>query len=216
MAWVRLDDLFTDHPKIAAVGAIGAWLQVQALCYANRNLTDGFVPSGVAQSFLARGVIRDDDRGVRWTLGEHSGMQGADIKDVDWPAIMVAARLWEYAPGGFQIHDYLEYQPTKATILAERERHASRMKEYRIKRRGTVSDGTSDGVSDSATGAATATATDGASGSVSNSGPVPVPNPEERRTTELGHLARVKTKPTPLVDPRALSAARKLAKEGGG
>ena len=63
MAWVKIDDGFCDHPKIAKVGAIGAWIQIQALCYANRNLTDGFIPSGVARSFLGRGVIRDDEIG---------------------------------------------------------------------------------------------------------------------------------------------------------
>src|SRR5262245_30525484 len=77
MAWVRIDDGFVDHPKIAAVGAIGAWLQLQALCYANRNLTDGFIPYGVAEAFVSRGMKRLDDDRV-WELGETSGMAGRD------------------------------------------------------------------------------------------------------------------------------------------
>jgi len=131
MAWVRLDDEFDEHPKIAQVGAIGAWLQIQALCYCNRNLTDGFIPTSIAESFVARGSIRVDERNVQWTLGEHSGMQGLDLGDVAWPARMVEAGLWELVPHGYRIHDFEHYQPTKAEVLAERERSRSRQAKHR-------------------------------------------------------------------------------------
>jgi hypothetical protein len=131
MSWVKLDDGFTDHPKIAHVGAIGAWLQIQALCYCNRNLTDGFIPYGIAQSFLARGVVRTDARGVLWTLGEHSGHQGLDLTDVDWPGELVTAGLWEEVAGGYRIHDYEHYQPTKAQVLAERAKWLERQHRHR-------------------------------------------------------------------------------------
>ncbi len=111
MSWVKLDDGFGDHPKIARVGPIGASLQVQALCYANKNLTDGFVPSVVAHSFVTRATVWDDEQGQRWTCGPH---------DVDWPAVLVKAGVWELVPGGYYIHDYPDYQPTKAEVLAER------------------------------------------------------------------------------------------------
>src|SRR5262245_34662037 len=64
MAALTLDDGFADHPKIAQVGAFGAWLQVQALCYAHRNSTGGFLPQDVADGFVRRSA--PPDRGVDW------------------------------------------------------------------------------------------------------------------------------------------------------
>ena len=49
MTWVRLDDLFSEDPRIAAVGLSGQGLMVAALCYTNRTLTDGWVPSAAAR-----------------------------------------------------------------------------------------------------------------------------------------------------------------------
>jgi hypothetical protein len=144
MSWVKLDDGFTDHPKIAHVGAIGAWLQLQALCYCNRNLTDGFVPYSIAQSFLARGVVRTDDRGVLWTLSEHSGHQGLDLADVDWPGELVKAGMWEVVAGGYRIHNYDHYQPRKIEVLAERRKHADRQRNYLRRKADAVTDGVTD------------------------------------------------------------------------
>jgi len=136
--WVKLDDEFDEHPKIAEVGAIGAWLQIQALCYCNRNLTDGFIPTSIAESFVARGTIRVDEHNVQWTLGEHSGMQGLDLADVAWPARMVEAGLWELVPHGYRIHDYKDYQPSKAEVLAARAKNAAKVKRHRNRVRNPV------------------------------------------------------------------------------
>lgn len=111
MAWVKLDDGFADHPKIAQVGPIGAWLQVQALCYSNRNLTDGFVPTSVAVGFIGRCLP--------WT------------NDQAWLDRMVEADLWSATPGGYRIHDYSEYQKTKAQVLSERETTRVRVQKFR-------------------------------------------------------------------------------------
>jgi len=166
--WVKLDDGFTEHPKIARVGAVGAWLQIQALCYANRNLTDGFIPDGIARSFLSRGVTRLEHRDqgtLVWTLGEHNGMQGLDLPDVDWLALMVDARLWEIVEGGYVIHDYREYQPTRAEVLAERTRHAKNQQAYRERTRTDRS--VTDNVTDES--------------SPRDHGPVPVPVPGSQK-----------------------------------
>jgi len=147
MSWVKIDDGFCDHPKIAAVGAVGAWLQLQALCYCNRNLTDGFVPFGVAESFLGRGVQRLDTDERIWALAETCGMAGRDIGESPWPAMMVNARLWELAPGGYRIHDYKDYQRSKAEVLADRKRHAKNQQAYQER---TKADRVSDPVTDRA------------------------------------------------------------------
>ena len=49
MPWVKLDDGFTDHPKIASLSDSAFRTFVTALCYCNKNLTDGFVPALIAR-----------------------------------------------------------------------------------------------------------------------------------------------------------------------
>ena len=44
MPWVRIDDGYADHPKMAAVGPLGQALWLAGLAYCNRYLTDGFIP----------------------------------------------------------------------------------------------------------------------------------------------------------------------------
>jgi uncharacterized phage protein (TIGR02220 family) len=98
MAWVRLDDGFPDHPKVVKVGPLGETLQVRALCYAGRHLTDGFIPLEAVQR-LTVGLGRTKEK---------------------WSSLMVKAGLWEERDGGFVVHDYLEYNPSRDEVLEAR------------------------------------------------------------------------------------------------
>lgn len=109
MPWVRLDDEFTDHPKVAVVGVFGVALQVAALCYANRHLTDGFVPLQVIRRLL-------DFDGV----GENNGTGWKEVDAWEVAERLVMAGIWTVEPKGFRIHNYLSYQPSKADVQAER------------------------------------------------------------------------------------------------
>jgi hypothetical protein len=91
---IRLDDDFPDHPKVIGLDDAALALHVRALCYCGHYLTDGYV-SKVAIPKLGR------PRAV---------------------AALVAAGLWEAAAGGgYRIHDYLHYQPSRAEALERRE-----------------------------------------------------------------------------------------------
>src|SRR5262252_3907697 len=131
MAWVRLDDEFDEHPKIARLGPFGAWLQIQALCYCNRNLTDGFLPAATARGLVAKLAAWEDDAGRIWKPSLTCGMQGLDADEFDWVALLVQARVWVVVPGGYQLHDFDQYQPTKAEVFAERERSRTRQAKRR-------------------------------------------------------------------------------------
>ena len=101
MPWVRLDDSFSHHPKSLKAGPLGMAMQVAGLCHANRYLTDGFISEETLPMLL-------------------------DLKELGITAAAVAERLiaagmWEKAEGGYLIHDYGDYQPTKAEVLEERE-----------------------------------------------------------------------------------------------
>lgn len=136
--WIKIDDSFADHPKILRVGPLGAAIQIRALCYCARFLTDGFIPESVVKSLLGGMEYIGIETGS--VMGEGSGKpivtMGEDAVDMDWPAIMVDAGLWHEEPGGFRIHDYLVYNPSREKTLEERARVAERVKRFREKKSG--------------------------------------------------------------------------------
>lgn len=114
MPWVRLDEQFARHPKVATAGPLGMALQVAGLCYCNEYLTDGFVPRHVVP-----GLLNLEGLSMRvWSNGIFGGGE-----DAAWELVLedvVVAGLWHPVDGGYRIHDYHKYQPSKADVLAER------------------------------------------------------------------------------------------------
>ena len=103
MTWVKLDDTFPEHPKVEEVGPLAGWLHVCALCYCNRNLTDGFIPSARVARL-------------------------ADISNVKrHVTALLRVGMWLEDDGGYRIHNFLEYQPSKAKVEADREAARKRM-----------------------------------------------------------------------------------------
>jgi hypothetical protein len=145
VTWVRLADDFYDHPKVIAAGAPAGWLWACSLAYANRYLTDGFIPSAVVR----RLVDADDPQRLA--------------------ARLVDCGLWERADGGYQIHDFAEYQPSSDAVRAERERNAERARTWRERQH---SAGSTTGTTGGTTGAR-----NGVSADAPYPDPVPVPTP---------------------------------------
>jgi hypothetical protein len=100
MTWVRLDDSFPEHPKVVGLPDPAFRLYVIAMCYSARNLTDGFIPSS-------------------WLKGG-----GKEPKAV---AVLVEAGLWDVTEGGYQVHDYLKYQSSRAYVEDKRTQARTRM-----------------------------------------------------------------------------------------
>lgn len=130
MTWVKLDDHMADHPKFIRLGAMAPLalaLQVRAMCYCARYLTDGRIPAEI-MSQLTRGF-------ESWAC-ETGGVPGVigiatTGDEYDWPKIMVEAGLWDKSRGDFVIHDYLSYNPSRASVLQEREANAKRQQKFR-------------------------------------------------------------------------------------
>jgi hypothetical protein len=115
MSWLRIDDAFVDHPKILKTrehAPLVIALQVRALAYASRQLTDGFVPTEALD-----GMTRDLDELLRT---ENSNYLNPDR----WAEKMVSAGLWEPTKGGYLIHDYLEYNPSAREVRKTRKERA--------------------------------------------------------------------------------------------
>lgn len=94
MAWVKIDDQLHAHPKVrrawrASPRALG--LHLLALSYCGQYLSDGFVDEDFVEERLPRRAERADALKA-----------------------LVDAGLWDVADGGWQIHDFLEYNRSRA------------------------------------------------------------------------------------------------------
>jgi hypothetical protein len=109
--WVKLTDDWYEHQKFQRVSAAAELLYIRCLTWAARNMTDGFVP--------VRTILRLAPEG----LGE--ALTNGDVDDQEFARgaltnELLDSGLWNRADGGVEIHDYTDYQPTRAQILAAR------------------------------------------------------------------------------------------------
>lgn len=91
--YVKVSTQITEHPKMLRVPRAHRWVYIEVLCYCARNLTDGFIPA----EYVRRNC--DDDELLS----------------------LIDAGFIHHAPGGYLIHDYLDWQTPRATIEAKRE-----------------------------------------------------------------------------------------------
>jgi len=129
MPWIRIDDHYDEHPKLARVGPLGQALWLAGLAYCNRNMTDGFIPWGVAGGLISLEFIDADERAHRIYGGpeipDDEGFIPSPFTASFVIKLLTDAGVWDFAPFGYQVHDYCEYQPTKAQILEERAKKAA-------------------------------------------------------------------------------------------
>jgi hypothetical protein len=161
MPWVRVDDAFYDHEKFGWAGPVGLAQYMAGLAWCNRNLTDGFIPESAARRLL-------DWQGIHWKAWEGELVAGCETVDpIEVSDHLVSCGLWENAAGGYQIHDYLDYQPSADDVRAERARNAERQKKWRDSKRNADSNG----------------ATNETVTSAPNPNPNPNPNPDVFQTS---------------------------------
>jgi len=115
MTWFKVDDSFYDHPKIFDAPDCAVALWTRSGSWSARNLTNGFVPTGITRRFCD-----DPDTAVKELL---------------------ARRLWSRVKGGFQFHDWTEYQPTKEAVERDRKAAAERQRKAREKKKKQVGQG---------------------------------------------------------------------------
>lgn len=146
MSWAKLDDQFADHPKVRALGVYGIAIQAAAICHCARYLTDGFLSASSADQILGSVLAPftlADGRLVTPLLTTEK--QTSDAVAWDWKALMIDAGLWEKSAKGYRVHDYLDYNPTRAKVLEDRSKTAGRVRRFRGQGNG-VTNGVSTGV----------------------------------------------------------------------
>jgi hypothetical protein len=107
MPWARLDDMLPVHPKVRALSDSAFRLYISAICWSNCNQTDGRIPA-------AQLPYVSDVRRSRYHADQ-----------------LVQAALWDKTDDGWQIHDYLEYQPSAEKVKRERELKRQRQERWR-------------------------------------------------------------------------------------
>lgn len=109
MTWFKVDDSFYDHPKVydASDAAVALW--TRAGSWSARNLTDGFVPTGM--------------------LARLSNSADAAAKE------LCNCGLWQRTKGGYLFHDWTEYQPTKERVIHSRQQTAVRQQAWRDRKK---------------------------------------------------------------------------------
>lgn len=100
--WFKVDDKFHQHSKVRKVlaeepAALALW--VVAGSWSSDNLQDGFVP----------------DHQLQWLLPARADELAHKL---------VTARLWRRVRGGYQFHDFADWNKTKEEVLALREARA--------------------------------------------------------------------------------------------
>lgn len=108
MAWGKVDDRLYSSPKWLAAKKPARALWVTALSWSMDQLTDGHVPAHVL-------AVLDGTRA-----------EAADL---------VRVGLWHTTDDGWVFHDWSDYQPSRAQVLAERDAAKKRQRRAREKAR---------------------------------------------------------------------------------
>lgn len=115
MSWVKIDDGFAEHRKIAGLSDAAFRMHVAGLCYAARNATDGFVPLGVAKAIggSERRAAELMSAGV-WHLagGEMLGCASCAARAAEAGSGTSSSSCT--TAGGWVIHDFLQFNPSRA------------------------------------------------------------------------------------------------------
>jgi len=120
MPWGRLDDQANGNAKLLALSDAAWRMWGCGLIYCQANLTDGFIPDHAIQTF-----------GVRARNKAHV------VSELLATSVPGKSSLWHTVTGGYQVHDYLDWNDARAIVLEEREKARQRMERLRSGRRGS-------------------------------------------------------------------------------
>ena len=130
MVWAKLDDEILDNPKIVNAGVFGFALHIAGIAWCARNLTDGKIPAAKVRALLMLDRVNIDTANPLALIDGPRSMSGDEGLDALLVADhLVACGLWRTIAGGYEINDYLDYNPSREKVLAERARGAKRAKE---------------------------------------------------------------------------------------
>jgi hypothetical protein len=89
----KFDDGIIDNTKFEKAGPVACWMWFCSVLTARRGLTDGFISKLKVQTLVP-------------------GLSNP----YKYAALLVKAGLWDEAIGGYQVHDYLHWNPSKLQV----------------------------------------------------------------------------------------------------
>lgn len=116
MPYLNLDDHFAEHPKVDALSNGAFRLHVSGLCYCAMNLTNGHV----------------EKRRITRLMPEYKPSYLCEL---------IEASMWIERPGGYEIHDYLDWNKSRDWWEAKREADTKRKAAWRRKNDGQDEEG---------------------------------------------------------------------------
>ena len=131
---VQIDTAFWSHPKIKLVGQAIASFHLSALLFCNHHLTDGHIrPDDLTE--IVHPIRELEVSHVRQPTLNGRSAPIADVLD-EVVECLTDAGLWQVSDHGWVIHDFAEWQPTRAELVdAWEEREFRRLRERLRKRR---------------------------------------------------------------------------------
>lgn len=109
MSYAQIDTRAARHLKLARVSADARWLWVQGLCFVQDAKTDGFIPDEAVPAL------------------------GLPLPAPEFIRELVAGNLWHSVRGGYEIHDYLQWNASAA--LREQKSQSARTRVARFRER---------------------------------------------------------------------------------
>lgn len=117
MAWARLDDQANGNGKLLALSNAAWRLWGCGLIYCQANLTDGFIPDHAIETFGVRFRDRRERRNA--------------VEELQKSLVPGKGPLWHRVDGGFQVHDYLDWNDSREEILKARAQGKARLDRFR-------------------------------------------------------------------------------------
>lgn len=111
MAWIRLSDNYIDNPKFLALSAAAFRLWHEGMAFCRKHQTDGAIPTSALCGFRYYKPSWATELSLPYQAG--------------------ANPLWTPTTTGYEVHDYLAWNPSKAE---ENERRADTKERMRISR----------------------------------------------------------------------------------
>lgn len=106
MPYLNLDDNFADHPKVDRLSDGAFRLHVAGLCHAAKHLTDGVIPADRPPRLIPRFKPQ-------------------------YVTELVTQGLWVERDGVYELHDYLDWNKSKAWWDKKRADDAERKRAWR-------------------------------------------------------------------------------------
>lgn len=134
MTWVRYDDLFPLHRKVAPLSDATYRLHTEAIFWCSRNTTDGVIRTAELRHVSKRGTPKRAAELVAQDLWHHAGQLCPACKE------RLSANGRTEPTDGWVVHDYLDFQPSAQKVATEKAAKAERQQRWKAAKKGANGD----------------------------------------------------------------------------